>query len=123
MKTNLLFAATLASMAITGTGAGVAGAVSSSNTPPRNRIARYTIREERLNVEAEVLGTTPSDLEDKLKTETMEQVITSAGLDKSTFRHKVHAKLQSDLLAKGYSWDQINRLLNRPGRGRAPSTA
>jgi len=117
MKTNLLFVATLASLAVTGTGVGVANAVTTNRTvTPRRGIARYTLREERLNAVAQVLGTTPSHLEDELKTETMQQIIQSAGLTNSNFRAKVKAQVQSDLLAKGYSQSQVSNALSHFGR-------
>lgn len=122
MRTNLLFATTLAGVAIAGAGVGVAGATASTTTVPRNRIARYTLREERLNAVAEVLGTNPSGLEDKLKTETMKQVVKDAGYTPETFHQKVKAQLQSDLLAQGYSQAQIDSALNRAGKHKPHSS-
>lgn len=90
--------------------------VSAASTSPsggtsRNSIAAYTVREDRLTAEAEVLGTTPTQLENQLKTQTMKQVVAAAALTPSAFRQKVATQLRSDLASQGYSQTQINHAL------------
>jgi len=112
---RLVAAATIigATAAIAGIGTVLASADTSSANQPRAGIARYTIRQDRLSAEAEVLNTTPSQLENQLKTQTMAQVIKAAGLNKATFRQKVKTQLQTDLQNQGYSQSQINKALSK----------
>ena len=99
--------------AIGSVGNALVSADTSTNSKPANSIARYTVSYDRLAAEAEVLNTTPAQLENQLKTQTMAQIIKAAGFTKATFRQKVVAQLKTDLQNQGYSQTQINNALSK----------
>ena len=70
-------------------------------------ISRTTFRQEKLDAEATVLGTTTANIQTARKDKTLAQLISNAGLTKVTFRTKVKAQLTTDLLGLGYTQDQI----------------
>ena len=122
MKKNVLLTGAAASVTLLGASIGIVNAATPSTSTPNSssqastdRIAHYTIEDVRTQAIAKVLNTTPSALEDKLKTETMQQVIKDAGLTENSFHDKVKAQVQTDLLADGYSQTQIDNTLNHQG--------
>ena len=122
MKKNVLLTGAAASVTLLGASIGIVNAATPSSSTSSNtsqtttdRIAHYTMEDVRTQAIAKVLNTSVSDLEDKLKTETMQQIIKDAGLTESSFRDKVKTQVQSDLLAKGYSQTQIDATLDHHG--------
>lgn len=114
MKTRsyaLILSGTAAVAIIGGVGSALVSAASTTTTSSRPGIARYTIRQDRLNAEAEVLNTTPTQLQSQLKTQTLQQIIQAGGFTKASFQQKVVAQLHTDLQAQGYSQSQINKAL------------
>lgn len=118
---KLVIASVVSGLTLAGAGVGLVNADTASVSSAaankvHSHIARYTVRTERTNAMAQVLNTTPPQLEITLKSKTLPQVIKSDGLTKSTFRQKLKAQLSSDLSALGYSQAQINAAINHSGK-------
>ncbi|HET9174546.1 MAG TPA: hypothetical protein VFN56_04700 [Candidatus Saccharimonadales bacterium] len=118
---KLIVASIVSGVTLAGAGIGLVNADTSltantsSNTSASAKIPHYTVESERLNAVAQVFNTTPTQLEDTLKTQTMQQVIQSAGLTSSSFQQKVKTQLQSDLEAQGYSQAQVDAVMSHVG--------
>jgi hypothetical protein len=113
MKMNSKYAIYLSAAVVSLAGVGsLAVASADSTTSSQNRLPSYTMREDRLTAQAEVLGTTPSNLETTLKTETMKQLLASKNLTAAEFHADVKAQLTKDLEAQGYSSTQVTKALS-----------
>jgi hypothetical protein len=86
---------------------------STGSTIGTSGISRTTFRQERLDAVAQVLNTSMTNVQTAHKDKTMKQLISSAGLTKTTFREKVKAQLTTDLEGQGYSQDQITIALQQ----------
>ena len=78
---------------------GLASAAPATNnyTPPS------VLKSERIDAEAQVLNTTPANIQTAIKNKTLKQLVTNAGLTRATFNQKLKAQLTTDLEAKGYT--------------------
>lgn len=110
MKKLRIIAVSLASASLlTAAGMGVASAATndSNGNVGNSDIPRSVFMQERQDAVAEVLNTTPTNVQAAHKNHTLHQLISQAGLTKQTFDQKVKDQLTADLEAKGYSQDQI----------------
>lgn len=93
-------------------GMGIASAATNTGDIGKSGIPRSVFRQERLSAAAQVLNTTPANLQAARKDKTVSSLISNAGLTKKEFAQKVKTALISDLEAKGYSQDQITIALH-----------
>lgn len=109
-KKKYILASILSAAVIAGGTVGLVSAAtpsSASGNIGTSGISRTTFRQEKLDAEATVLGTTTANVQSARKDKTLEKLISNAGLTRATFRAKVKAQLTADLLGLGYSQDQI----------------
>jgi hypothetical protein len=64
-------------------------------------------RSERLEAVAQVLKTTPAAVQTAAKDKTLKELVSNAGLTKTTFRKDVKSQLTTDLENMGYSQAEI----------------
>ena len=94
-------------------GVATASAATPSTVTSRSGVAHYTVRSDRLNAEATVLGVTPAQLQTELKTTTLKKLISNKGMTMKTFRQQVMTQVHSQLLSQGYSQSQVSKVLSR----------
>lgn len=111
MKIKYVATALTSAVIISAGSIGVVSAASLSSTKNTNvglsGIPRTVFKQEKLNVVAEALNTTPASIKTARSNKNFKQLISNAGLTKKTFTEKVKSELTADLESKGYSQDQI----------------
>jgi hypothetical protein len=110
IRTNFLMVASAATGLVTIGSVALVNADAVTTTTSSTHISRYAHSETRLNAEAIVLGTTPTNLENTLKTTTLKQLLASKGLTAKQFHSQVKAEVTKELKADGYTTAQIEAM-------------
>lgn len=90
-------------------------ATSSTGSKIEHRIERITKRHDRkMELHASVLGVTPAELKEELKTGTLDQVLKKHGFkNREDFRLAAAGKLKDELKKRGWSDEKIQKLLDK----------
>jgi hypothetical protein len=93
-------------------------AAAASNTggqKAQSRIERITRHHDRkMELQASVLGVTPNQLKEELKTSTFDQVLKKHGFKtREDFRVAIAGKLKDELKKRGWSDEKIQKLLDK----------
>lgn len=100
---------TLSSTAFVGATSGFSG------SKAEHRIERITKHHDRkMELAASILGITPAELREELKTSTFDQVLKKHGFKtREDFRVAMAGKLKDELKKRGWSDEKIQKLLNK----------
>lgn len=93
----------------------LANATSNTGSRFEHRIERITKRHDRkMELQASILGTTPVELKEELKTNNLDQVLKKHGFKtREDFRVAVAGKLKDELKKRGWSEEKIQKLLDK----------
>ena len=92
-----------------------AAASATSGQKAESRIERITRHHDRkMELQASVLGITPAELKEELKTSTFDQVLKKHGFKtREDFRVAIAGKLKDELKKRGWSDEKIQKLLDK----------
>lgn len=96
----------------------IANATSSTGSRIEHRIERITKHHDRkMKLQASILGISPAEFKEELKTSTLNQVLKKHGFKtREDFRVAIAGKLKGELKKRGWSDEKIQKLLEKKMR-------
>lgn len=116
LKARYLLAGLSSAAVIAAGSIGVASAAATNHHNVKvgtSGIPKTVFRQEKLDASAQVLNTTPTDVQAAHKDKTLKSLISKAGLTKQTYRQKLQAQLTTDLEELGYTQQQVHTALHK----------
>jgi hypothetical protein len=91
---------------------GAANATTSHSSNSNNDISKGVFKHDKIEAEAQVLNTTPANIQGLHSKVELKKLVTDAGLNKQTFHERVKAEITTELLAQHYTQSQIDKVLS-----------